>query len=363
MAHKNENAKYRLLINEIKSKILSGELKGGQKLGSENELTEQYGYSRQTIRQAFGVLENEGLIYRIRGSGTYVRDDKLPSRSRSYQVGVIATYMSDYIFPYIINGIEDELTPEGYHITLGVTKNKLEEESRILHSFLNMELDGIIVEGTKSAFPNPNIELYEKIREKGIPVVFFNSFYPELQGIPYVVTDDKNAGKMATDYIIECGSKKLGGIFKSDDMQGHRRYSGFASSIVKHGLEFTDDSIIWYTTSDESRFTDEAYASYILSAFKDCDGIVCYNDKIAARLIKLLTENGVKIPEEKMIISFDNSSVSEYAKVRISSMDHPKEALGRAAARRLIEMIEMGKSSGPYIMQMELIEKDSTYKK
>jgi GntR family transcriptional regulator len=65
---------YFQLKNIIKSKILSNELKGQERLSSEAELCREYGVSRATVRQALAELEKEGLIYRDRGRGTFVTD-------------------------------------------------------------------------------------------------------------------------------------------------------------------------------------------------------------------------------------------------------------------------------------------------
>lgn len=63
---------YFQLKNILKSKILSNELKGNDRLPSEVELCEEYNVSRVTIRQALSELIKDGLIYRDRGRGTFV---------------------------------------------------------------------------------------------------------------------------------------------------------------------------------------------------------------------------------------------------------------------------------------------------
>lgn len=76
-------------------------------------------------------------------------------------------------------------------MSLGVTQNRVETEAQLLRSFIESGVDGLIVEGTKTALPNPNIELYNKLQNMGVPCVFFNGFYQELPGSVYVVTDDR----------------------------------------------------------------------------------------------------------------------------------------------------------------------------
>lgn len=70
-----KTAKYRFLVDTIKEKIKNGEYEPGERMESENTLSEQFGYSRQTVRQALSVLEQEGLIERRRGSGTYISSE------------------------------------------------------------------------------------------------------------------------------------------------------------------------------------------------------------------------------------------------------------------------------------------------
>lgn len=65
---------YFQLKNIIKSKIISNELKGQERLPSESQLCIQYGVSRATVRQGLLELEKEGFIYRERGKGTFITD-------------------------------------------------------------------------------------------------------------------------------------------------------------------------------------------------------------------------------------------------------------------------------------------------
>jgi GntR family transcriptional regulator len=63
---------YFQLKNALRSKILSNEWKGNERLPSEAELCVEYGVSRVTVRQALSELMKDGLIYRDRGRGTFV---------------------------------------------------------------------------------------------------------------------------------------------------------------------------------------------------------------------------------------------------------------------------------------------------
>lgn len=64
---------YQQLMDSIKKKIASGELKLGEKLESERSMSEKYSINRLTVRNAIKHLEKEGILESVHGSGTYVR--------------------------------------------------------------------------------------------------------------------------------------------------------------------------------------------------------------------------------------------------------------------------------------------------
>lgn len=93
--------KYVSLMEELKNKILSGEIRPGEKLPSENELAQEYGISRHTVRKALAILANDGYITTEHGKGTFC-SDRMAHRKNSKNIAVITTYISDYIFPRLI---------------------------------------------------------------------------------------------------------------------------------------------------------------------------------------------------------------------------------------------------------------------
>lgn len=351
-----ESAKYIRLFEKIQSEIALGVYKNGERIPGENELAQKYQMSRQTVRQSLSLLEQKGLIARRQGSGTYVTQ-KLQRKKKTWNVGVIATYISEYIFPSILRGMENELSRSGFSPVLNATKNRVDSERGILEEFLRKNVDGLIVEGTKSALPNPNVGLYEAFNKAGIPVVFFNSHYPVMKDSVYVRMDDKSGGYDTVAYLAEKGHRKIGGIFKSDDLQGVDRYAGYLQAIIDRELPMQDEWIHWFNSENRSYLLEEE-ADRMVKSWKDCIAVVCYNDEIAVKLINALVAKGIRVPQDMAVIGFDNSLFSEVSQVRITSLDHPKELLGAAAARKLLSMIG-GKQEKSLVMDWQISEKDS----
>ncbi len=76
-----EVPKYLLVANKLKHEINAGEYKPNDQLPKEMDLVNSFNVSRITVRNALNELENEGLIYRIQGAGTFVKEKEFISRN------------------------------------------------------------------------------------------------------------------------------------------------------------------------------------------------------------------------------------------------------------------------------------------
>ena len=164
---------------------------------------------------------------------------------------------------------------------------------------------------------------------------------------------------MAAECLIAKGHDKIGGIFKVDDQQGHLRFSGFTDLCRERGVALQDDRIAWYTTEQRELLLSGEQERKILKMLADCTAVVCYNDQIAAPLIASLLRAGRRVPEDIAVISFDRSTYSDLTPVALTSLEHPKEEIGRVAAKKLLRMIK-GYREKPEVLSWKLEERDST---
>jgi GntR family transcriptional regulator of arabinose operon len=256
------------------------------------------------------------------------------------------------------------MTKKNFTINLGITGNKVEKEAILLRKMLDNNVDGLIIEGTKSALPNPNLDILSEFKLKHIPVVFINGNYSDYDS-PYVMMDDIYSGKIATDYLIRNGHRSIGGIFKSDDIQGHRRYAGYAAALRENGLLVPEESILWYTTEDLAEIFSESYSPIFTKRFKKCSAILCYNDQIAVKAIEMAERIGLRVPKNISIVGFDNSDLCEVNSVRLSSVSHARAQMGKTAAKILIQLMadtQIKPSEQKILFKPELIKRDSVKK-
>lgn len=334
-----EEPKYGEILKWIKKRLSEGELKSGDKLESEHQLCSIFQVSRQTVRHAISLLEDENIVERRKGSGTYIKAavDVREKEKKTMQVAVMTTYVQEYIFAAIIQQIENQLSQHGYGVQISFTNNTVEKERFILKNILEKNMvDGLIAEPTMSGLPNPNLDIYRKIMAKGIPVIFINSYYPELDA-PHVGLDDKLTGKMVTNHLLKSGHQNIAAIFKADDGQGHRRYAGYIEALMEADIRIRSRQVVWLDTEEVRHMKDDA--GWILRRMQGCTACVCYNDEVASALTAICLEQGIRVPQDLSIIGIDDSSLANYCEVPLTSAKNPVKELGKIAALEMLDLM------------------------
>lgn len=353
------NPKYQIVADALRNGIREGLYQ--KTLPTEQTLCTQFQVSRQTVRQALSLLENERIIDRRQGSGSHIIEKDDPDIHRRLNIAVITTYISDYIFPSILREIESVCSENDSAPLLFATQNQFANERKILTTLLGMDqLDGVLVEGTQTGLPNPNIRLYQKLMDRGIPLVFMHGNYEQLPDTLSVLDDNAAGGRMLVEYLYRKGHRRIAGIFKYDDLQGRQRFTGYLDAMQELGLSIEDRSILWYSTDQKERFLREGYdESRAGEFFSSCSAVVCYNDEIASRVVSYLNRSGLSIPGDIAVVSFDNSQYSELSIPRITSLSHEPYNVGRIAAELLFRHLR-GENCDSVLAPWILVEKESS---
>lgn len=345
--------KYHQIEEDIKRKILRGEISPGEKILSENKMADKYHVSRQTVRKALFNLEKDGFIYAIHGSGTYCSDGSR-SKYRSRNIAVVMTYLSDYIFPKVINGIDSVLSENDYSIILKHTNNSRGREVQCLEEILKKNIDGVIIEPSKSNMFCRHKELYDRLDEYGIPYIFIQGSYSIMEDKAHVLLDDEEGEYLLTKYLIELGHREIIGVFKCDDSQGQNRHKGFVKAFVEAGIPYNPENVIWFYTEDRAIHPYDDIMKMIKSG-KRIDAIAAYNDQVAMHILKALRKQGLKVPDDISITGYDNSQMATSTGIRLTTVVHPQEELGRLSAEMLLKMINGERVEKRVIIQPELI--------
>lgn len=340
-SEKKSQKVYRWLLAYIEENKFSG----NQKLPSENALCRKLGVSRETIRAAIELLVNEGVVYKIKGSGTYFRKEEVMSRElhrqdAQYKIGLILQGQDTSANSGLIEGIREVFTPNRVDLHVFLTDNKFYYERRCLQTVTHQNFQGFIVDGVKASIMSPNLDCYKELYRRKIPVIFYNNFYKNLR-CPRVIINDTQCAHQLIGRLIQAGHKNIAGIFVYDNYQSVEKFQGMAEAMRGYGLELKDHYIKW-CISDEAH--SEGYVRSIEKFLKNlpkCTAIVCCNYIIYRHVRKALAHMGKSVPQDYSLVCFDYSADTYRTEGITCSVEQGYE-MGRQLAMRLMQMIENG---------------------
>ena len=322
--------KYKWLVEQLREIISDSIQKGINKLPTEQELTVRYRVSRQTVRAALAVLEDEREIRRIKGSGAYITG--LSSLEDRNIVGILIPDEQQYEYPALINDIRVALAAEGFSCKVYPTHNHVDQERQILQFLLKSPLRALIVEPVKSALPSPNTELYQRLIQRGTSILFLECAYPQLSQIPVIYEDNLYGAGLLVQSLVEKGHSSIAGIFQMDDQRGLERYQGFLDAMQNQGLTVPDRNICWYTTQELDDFRQSRDISFLKKFLEritpDYTAFICEDDFIAWLLWEELS-----LGQEKKIATHASLSSSlQSTGFKTTSADHSFETTIALAA-------------------------------
>ncbi len=331
-------ARYLMVAAELRRRCARMRREGETKLPGEMALCEETGCSRQTVRRALDLLAQEGLIVRMRGSGTYLAGGEPVRRGR---VAVVLPSADTYLYPQLLRDAEAIFREAGCTVEICVTDNLVAKERAVLTRLLADPPAGILIEGAKSALPSVNLDLFEQLERLGVPLVWLHAPLPAPAGAPCFQDDNEGGARILVRHLRAQGHERIAAVFKSDDRQGHERYLGFASAMLREGLAIDEAHILWYDTADrESLLAGQGeWLLRFAQRLAPCTAVVCYNDEIAYPLIRFLLRAGRRVPEDAAVVSFDNSHLCTLSPVPVTSLAHERHQMGTSAARMLLRMM------------------------
>ena len=96
----------------------------------------------------------------------------------------------------------------------------------------------------------------------------------------------------------------------------------------------------------------------ILDRRVDFDAVVAANDNMAAGALRVLRDAGRSVPGDVAVIGFDDLPVAMHTDPRLTTVHQPVQALGREAARMLVELLDGGQPA-PFILPTTMVVRES----
>ena len=254
-------------------------------------------------------------------------------------IGVIVPKLDSYFMATVISGIEKITSQNGYGLIISQSQESWKKEISCISTLFNSRVDGLLV---SLAFDTKNLEHFNILLNKDIPVVFFDRV-TDCNGCISIVIDNFKAGYEATSHLIEQGCRRIvhigGNLLRNVYSE---RFRGYKQALTDNKIEFEQNLVVICDMSGQAS-TDAV--KKILKMLPRPDGIFTSNDTTAVAAMVELESAGVLIPDEIAVVGFNNDPISQVIRPNLTTVDYPARQIGEIAATSLINKLKNSESA------------------
>ncbi len=278
-------------------------------------------------------------------------------KGKSHLVGVIVPRTNSNFFSSVIQNIEEVLNKEGYNIIITQSNESYKKECNNIDTLLFTQVDGIIA---SMANETVNLDYYEKVKSKGIPLILFDRGENDLN-VDYIGINDYDSSHMIVEHLVNQGCKRIAHIggFKHTRIYNNR-IRGYVDAIKKHNLPLDNELIIESSlTTKDGRLKMQQ----LLDLKNRPDAVYVAGDYAALGALQVLNEQNIKIPEDMALVGFGDEPFTGMVTPTISSINQHSAEIGQRAAHTFLEHAKKNvitQSLNKQILDAELVIRASS---
>jgi len=350
-------ARWKNITEALEGQILSGGLKPGDRVPSEEEIATAHGVSRPTAHRALRELQTRGLVTRQRRWGTVVAERQSLKTKR---IGLIVDVVDEsYGFPQpgLLRGIQAGLSDE-YSLVLCDSQNDPQREAELIRKMRD-ESDGIVLLPINSA---ENTPLLKSIAASGFPLVMLDRV-PEGVDVPVALSDNYATTLSAIETLTGQGHRKIGflSFYKPHVSTVQDRYRAYQDALKAVGEPESEDYVRFLSWelehSHDRRFAQAVQDAvvYMLNAEEPLTALFCVQDMFVPIVMEACEKAGRRVPEDVALVTFNDGPAMVLRKPWAVHRIVPRVfEIGRVAGEALLRAM----LGSPYPAQMLQIHAD-----
>lgn len=231
---------YRQIQEDIRANISSGEWREGSRVASESEMQNYYHVSSITVKNALNGLVDEGLIFRIKGKGTFVSANPFKRRERKtkYMIGVVLCTMMTRTEQLFFVHICHYCQKRDIELKVQLSNDLPDMEILALRKLIHDGVNGLMLFPVVA--PQCSAILRQLIAKK-FPFVCVDRHLHDLKlKLPLVTSDNRVGARMVTERLIEHYNGDIAIVlFHPTNTASVERQQGFMDALTAHGYSFS----------------------------------------------------------------------------------------------------------------------------
>jgi LacI family transcriptional regulator len=277
---------------------------------------------------------------------------------KSKTIAVIIPEIANNFFTQAINGIESVAQESGYHVLFYITHEDHNKEVSFTRLLQSGRVDGVLISLSNGA---GNFDHLDQLREKGLPMVFFDRIY-ESSSTTRITTNDFESGYLATHHLIEQGCKRIAHIYFSGRLSiSNKRKDGYLKALADHGMEVDEKLIV---SCGQDRTENFRNVKQLIEQEKP-DGLFSSFEKLVILAYEVCAELNIVIPDQLKLIGFSNLETAALLNPSLTTITQPAFEIGWKAASVLFKALEKNSANIPdehIVIDSVLIKRKSTEK-
>lgn len=291
-------------------------------------LKDHHTISDKTIKKVKQTAKEMGFVPNTLAAG--LRGNK------SRTIGILIPTVTQPFLSSLISGIEITAQKSEYSVLIMQSHDSYEMEVNLAKSLYSNRVSGVIC---SLAMETKDTSHFKQFSNNNIPLVFVDRV-PRDYDTFRVVINNYLAGYKATKHLIEQGCKRIAHLTAGSEFGTlyNERKRGYMDALIEHELPVDEKLII---NLKEMTYEDGVKACNQLFDFKiRPDGLFAPGDILAVSAVQTAKKRGIKIPEEFAVIGFNDDPISKIIEPNISTITHPAEKMGKAAAELIIKNLK-----------------------
>jgi len=251
------------------------------------------------------------------------------ANNRSYLLGLVHTDPNSENVDQVHRGLFRECLKHQYEVIAHPIEADLDPVEDVLSFVRRSRVDGLVVMAPSSEDPRLAQALYENriasVAVAAAPLPHFGLM---------LVSREREASAQVAAHLIELGHRQIGFISGPlDQLSATERQQGFASALQASGISLPTERVV---EGDYSFESGVACARRLLERPPRPSAIYACNDRMAAGVLTVAVELGIRVPEQLSVVGFDNTYLASVLNPALTTIDRPLSELGRRAGEWLV---------------------------
>ncbi len=252
-------------------------------------------------------------------------------------IGLLVPELENPIFPALAQAMETRLRAFGFASILCNTEGSTNGENDYTHMLLERQVAAMIFISCEGADLEADHRHYRRLIEEGAQLVFVNGA-PQTIDAPAVGIDERAAGHLATDHLLDRGHKRVGFLAGPKRfLPTQQKMEGRSAALVRRELPPQDDLVVHESFGVEG---GRRGLRRLLRHAEPPTGVICSSDLMAIGALLEAHARGIAVPDELSVVGFDGVAAATWTQPPLTTVEQPIAEIAEMAVNALWSLIE-----------------------